>query len=165
VPIKVPLLNQNDPANGTLGSVACGPTSLAMIASYYGIDISTAQVIQDTNVNSSGTNLSTLANVAKQIGLTDTTSNSGIISGLYDAFTGGSAAYSGVSQAVSNGNPVIVNVDESPYSNGHAMVVTGISGDDVYVNNPWTGQSQVYGKTQFMAMWGSEGYGYIVPKP
>ncbi len=164
-PINVPLRNQNDPANGALGPSACGPTSLDMIAAFYGIDIPTSTIIQDAGTTNTGTNLSNLADAAKQIGLTGTTINDSVVGSLVDAFTGGSSALSGVTDAVSSGEPVIVNVDLDQYSNGHAVVVTGITSDSVYINNPWDGQAQVIGKTQFMAMWGSKGYGYIVPKP
>lgn len=164
-PLKVPLLNQLDPANGPLGSEACGPTSLNMIAEFYGINIPTSVVMADAQTTQTGTSLSSLEAAAKQIGLTNITDNSGFISGVGILATGGSSAMSGLTDAVTNGSPAIVNIDLDPYSGGHAVVVTGITSDSVYINNPWNGQSQVIATDQFMSMWGAKGYGYMVPKP
>ena len=168
--LSVPTLNQNDPANGALGSKACGPTALAMIADYYGLNASVPELIQMAGTTGVGTPINVLATVAQEIGLTDTVSNTGssignIGSDLGDAFFGGSSSYNTVVGALANGNPVIVNVDLDIYSGGHAMVVTGISGGEVYVNNPFNGQQEAYGEDQFMSMWGSEGYKYVIPKP
>jgi hypothetical protein len=168
--LNVPLLNQNDPANGPLGSEACGPTAVAMIAAYYGISASVPNLIQQAGTTNGGTPTENLVSLAQQIGLVNTTSNLGgsvsdTASGVVDAFTDGSASYSALTNAVSNGNPAIVNVDLSGFSGGHAMVVTGISNGEVYVNNPGNGQAEAYGETQFMAMWGSKGFAYVIPKP
>ena len=168
--LKVPLLNQNDPANGALGPEACGPTALAMIADYYGMNASVPDLMQMAGTSNVGTPINVLAAVAQEIGLTNTTSNTSnsagnIFSNLVDAFSGGSSSYDTVADALANGNPAIVNVDLNQYSGGHALVVTGISGGEVYVNNPVNGQEEAYGEEQFMTMWASEGYKYVIPKP
>jgi uncharacterized protein YvpB len=157
-PMAVPLISQPT-------DITCGPTSLTMDASYWGINLPVSEIISDTNMTNTGTTLSDLETTAKYIGLTVVSDNLSITSDIKDFFTG-SDALSDMTTAVNDGYPAIVNLDLSPYSGGHAVVVTGITDDSVYVNNPaGNGSQQVYSKSDFTAMWSAKGSEYIALGP
>ena len=170
---KVPLRNQNDSANGALASVDCGPTSMGMIADYYKnvlknnniLNLSTAELAKIAGTNSNGTTINQLIALAKVIGFNNTEYSSSVAVGIIDVFSGGALSYNKLSESVSSGYPTIVSVDLSPYSDGHALVVTGISNGKVTVNNPFDGITQTISQAEFNAMWKSKGYGYVIPKP
>lgn len=171
-PIPVPVRNQNDPANGSLGPVACVPTALGSVAAGAGVDKPPSFWIDALGTNSSGTPFGNMVAVAQQNGFPNTQYYQPTLSNVWNnTFHDGSASYGAMTNAINNGNPVIVGVDLGNYADGHALVVTGISGDNVYVNNPWgnsqgtpsAGQNQVISITEFKAMWRSQGYGYVIP--
>lgn len=163
--IDVPLRDQNDPLN-PFPATACGPTVLGMIADLYGINVSTPTLESIAGTNSQGTTIAGLISAAKQIGLTNIQSSedSTVLSRFADnlPLSSGVYSFSTIQDAISAGHPALVEVDLDSYSAGHALVVTGISGGNVYVNNPWNGEKQVIGETQFRDMWGSRGYQYLI---
>jgi uncharacterized protein YvpB len=157
-PMAVPLISQPT-------AITCGPTSLTMEASYWGVNLPTSEIISDTNMTNTGTTLSDLETTAKKIGLTVVSDNLSITSSIGNFFTG-SNDLANLTTNVNNGYPAIVNVDLSPYSGGHAIVVTGITDNAVYVNNPaGNGSQQVYSKSDFIAMWSAKGSEYIALGP
>jgi ABC-type bacteriocin/lantibiotic exporter with double-glycine peptidase domain len=67
--------------------------------------------------------------------------------------------------AVSKGPVVaIVKLGMTSSGNNHAVVVTGISGDNhVRINDPWDGQAHTYSWDDFSRSWGAN-FGSDAPK-
>jgi len=145
---------------------SCGPTDLAMAASYLlGTNITTSEIISMTNMTPTGSELSDLEDTAEKIGLTVVADNLSITSDIKDFWTG-SNDLNDMTDYVNSGYPVIVGVDLSPYTKGHALLVTGVTDDSVFVNNSaGSGSKQVYSKSDFMAMWSAKGSRYVVLGP
>jgi len=154
ISLNVPLRNQNDPANGQAGVAMCGPASLGMLLDFHGEDnISTRQLatmLGVTNSDSPGASPSDIVSIAKYLGY----SGSNV-----DVFTSAVGGLNYLRSNLSQGIPVIVSVNLQEYSNGHFIVVKGISDDFVTVNDPWTNSEtnseRQLGIDQFKAMWWS----------
>jgi uncharacterized protein YvpB len=163
-PLQVPLMDQNDPVYGKSGEYMCGPVALSMVLAYYDVNISPTE-LASTASTQTNTIFSNLLNTAQQFGFTNTAySNPTWSSALDNAFNDGASAFGTLQSEITSGHPVIVSVGGDTYGSGHYLVVTGVTSDSVYVNNPWGGTKETLGRAKFMEAWKSKGYGYIVPK-
>lgn len=150
-PRNVPLRDQLDPGNGGLGPNACGPTCLAMALEYFGKKVTTANLIAQTHTSAeNGATVKSLIDVANRY-LPSSHFSWGI------AFGTDPIEY--LKKYVARGSLVIVPIsgkygdgkEASP--DGHFILVTDVSGDKVYVNDPAGGERIVLTVKQLEARW------------
>jgi len=150
--IDVPKRTQFDPANGKYQNSWCGPTSLAMVYDYYGINKTTVKVAKTVyNKNVGGTYYMDIVKDARKNGFPNTTVK----------FNKG---FSYLKKNLEQGRPVIVGV-EVAWKSGHYMVVVGMKGDKIIVNDP--GRSAVrrtLSKSWFLTQWNGRSQRSIVLK-
>ncbi len=140
--VNVPMRTQFEPANGKYQKSWCGPTALAMVYDYYGRKESTASVANRTYdfVRRNGTVSGRLVQDARKNGFPNTTEQYGV-------------DFNYLQNNLSQGKPVIVGVEVN-WKNGHYMVVVGLEGNKVIVNDP--GRSQVrreFDRSWFLTQW------------
>ena len=164
-PLQVPLLSQNDPANGIMCQSACGPTAATMVAKFWGVNVSTMDLITAAGTTEDGTSLKDVENGLVKVGLKNVSDDLGTVQIIWNNWNSGSPALSDITTAVSNGEPVIVAVRGGWYGSGHTLVVTGVTSSSVYVNDPARSALQVIPKADFMASWKNGGYAYVIAKP
>ncbi len=151
--VEVPQRTQFDPVNGKYQSSWCGPTALGMIYEYYGRKESTWDIARRTyNFKArNGTNYQSMVNDAKKNGFPNTTVKF-------------NAGFDYLEQNLKQGRPVIVGV-EVAWRNGHYMVVVGIEGDKIIVNDP--GRRVVrrtFSRSWFLTQWNGRSQRSIVLK-
>lgn len=144
---------QFDPANGKYQNSWCGPTSLSMVYDYYGRKESTRDVanrIYDFK-GRTGTYVGDIVKDAKSHGFPNTTLKNNV-------------DFNYLEQNLKQGKPVIVGV-EVAWKNGHYMVVVGMEGNKVIVNDP--GRRAVrreFSKSWFLTQWNGRNRRSIVLK-
>jgi predicted double-glycine peptidase len=149
--MKVPVRYQRAKENGKPGSYYCGPTSLGMLLDHYGNNTPTAELATLCKTDTKGTIIWNMVVTARNLGFKSST---------YKEKT----TLDWLNEQTRAGTPVMVAVDTQGYwPGGHYMVVRGISGDKVYVNDPWGGP-RTYSITQFMAQWQPSRWSIIVKK-
>lgn len=140
--VDCPQRSQLDPANGQYRNYWCGPTSLGMVYEYYGRKETTAQVadrIYDFAGNT-GTYAGSIINDAKKNGFPNTEMKTGV-------------DFNYMEQKLKEGKPIIVGVEVS-YKYGHYMVVVGLSGNNVILNDPYhSGVRRVMSRSAFLTDW------------
>jgi len=117
--LAVPYYNQRNPANGPLRDVACGPTCLAMVLGFYGINVPITSLIKACQVSEpTGCYTTDIEQAAKQYRPSA------------QAFSGMSIDW--VKQQILAGKPVICNIP------GHFTVCVGIDQEGNFLfNDPW----------------------------
>jgi hypothetical protein len=122
--LVVPKRNQKDPENGPQGEYACGPTSLGMMFQYYGVNVSTPDLLKECHpTEEEGTTWETLLEVSKKY-----------FPGTHVANPRNADELKAV---LSGGNPCLIEIP------GHYMVCTGYDEQgNFYFNDPWPGDSQ-----------------------
>lgn len=160
--LDVPFISQFPPGTSWYETKNCGPTSYLMINSFYTTKALSVQSIKDVddwlsinygrpldNYNGYYTTIDDLKNLGTEFG----------------SFLGDDITFSDslekVRSVLKGGNPVIVFVYTNMFALGkgidqpHFMVLTGISGDTVYVNDPGKteGKNKAYPLQQFLYAW------------
>jgi len=140
--LDVPRRTQYNPANGEYQESWCGPTTLEMVYEYHGRLESTrdiAERIYDFEARN-GTDPNSILKDAKTHGFPNSTMRTGVdLDFLKDELEAG--------------NPVIVGV-EVAWQSGHYMVVVGMEGDKIIVNDP--GRKTVrreFSRSWFLTQW------------
>jgi uncharacterized protein YukE len=160
-------------AQGNLyGSAACSPTSVSMVTDYY-------------HAQNKANNTITPSDLIDMLDKGDGTPGSGMsLSNLTDEL--GDIGYKNISQKV-NANitdlqselikgPVIVTTGvkliggeardiQKAGSTIHAMVIKGVSADNVAVNDPWSGAEKVFSRATFDQMWSNGSNGMFAIRP
>ena len=160
-------------AQGDLyGSAACSPTSVSMVTDYY-------------HAQNKANNTITPSELIDMLDKGDGTPGSGMsLSNLTDEL--GDIGYKNISQKV-NANitdlqselikgPVIVTTGvklipgeardiQKAGSTIHAMVIKGVSADNVAVNDPWSGAEKVFSRATFDQMWSNGSNGMFAIRP
>jgi len=140
--LKTPRISQLEPENGRLGYSWCGPTSLRMIYTYYGRNESTRDIanrIYDWKGHT-GTYSTSIVSDANKHGFPGT-------------YIKTSCDFEFLEARLNEGKPVIVNVDVS-YKYGHYMVLVGLEGDRVILNDPYyKGVRREMSRSAFLADW------------
>jgi hypothetical protein len=143
----------------SFGSAACLPTSLSMVTDYYhGKDGSNRAVSTDEFLDMLDT-----GDGRKGVGVGLDRLNDDLSEVGYDDVKNFQSDMPGLRDELKNG-PVVVNVKvdllslpERSIKEGntynHAMVVKAISGTDVLLNDPWTGNEMKMSQDQFERMW------------
>ncbi len=140
--VNTPLRTQYDPVNGEYQSSWCGPTVLGMIYEQYGRK-ETTKAIADRVYNYEarmGTYVSDLVKDAREHGFPDTEIRTGV-------------DFDYIKENLEAGRPVIVGV-EVAWKSGHYMVVVGLEGDKIIVNDP--GRKKVrreFTRSWFLTQW------------
>lgn len=178
---SVPVNNSGGSGGGSSGSgnqapIPSAPAALGMVGNYYGVSIPTADIINMIGSGGEDATLSQLFNTAQKMGFTKTQSsfqdfNSADISSWSKYFNNGAQSLLALTKAIAKGNPVIVNVGDSPFSDGYVLIITGVSNGNIYVENPVNvlknnisgKNTQIIKITEFMSMWQGKGYSYIIP--
>lgn len=121
------------------GGTACGPTTLAIIASGYGIDKTPGEIASIiTTKYGDFTSADTLSKALNDLGL------------KHERKYGSDSTETKVKNIKANleaGNPVAVGVNPSKYSSGgHWIAILAIDGDTITISNPWRteGEEHVY---------------------
>ncbi len=142
VSLNVPQRTQFDPVNGKYQSSWCGPTSLAMLYEYYGRKEKTWDVAKRTYdfKRRQGTDAAKIVADAKAHGFPNTK----LVTGVDFNF---------LEQKLKEGKPVMVGV-EVAWQSGHYMVVVGLEGDKVIVNDPGRkGVRRTFSRSWFLRQW------------
>lgn len=114
LPLKI--RDQFDPANRIPGSFG-GPTALAMVLEFHGLNLTTNQVDDHVHATLAGTSNEDLARAARELGF----------QGIHD---GQRKTIAALRAEVANGYPVIVNFTTAEFPGGHYAVVSGFTPDN-----------------------------------
>ena len=122
--------------NGTITNSGCGPTSIAIIASGYGIDKTPADIcnlIKEKHGNYTGS--ATLSLALDDIGVAHETRSGDSTS----------TQIANIKANLEKGNPVAVGINGGTgYSpGGHWMAALGMDGDQIVISNPGNGNEAV----------------------
>lgn len=153
VRVDVPMRTQYEKANGKYQKSWCGPTSLAMVYEYHGKKETTYEVAKriydfDARV---GTFAKDIVKDAKRNGFKKTRVKTGV-------------DFDFLEKELKAGNPVIVGV-EVAWQSGHYMVVVGLEGDKVIVNDPGrSGVQRTFSRSWFLTQWNGRDRRSIVVK-
>ncbi|EKE06661.1 MAG: hypothetical protein ACD_18C00307G0004 [uncultured bacterium] len=159
--LDIPFITQFPPGTGWSFTKNCGPTSYLMIDSFYTDRNLSLQSIKDVddwlylnysksinNYNGSLTDIDDLKNIAIKFG------------SFFEEDVKLSNSFNDVKSAIQNNLPVIIKVYtnmriKGDYDIVHFMVLTGISGDTVYTNDPGktNGKNKAYPLSQFIYAW------------
>ncbi|OGH84890.1 MAG: hypothetical protein A2493_01440 [Candidatus Magasanikbacteria bacterium RIFOXYC12_FULL_33_11] len=159
--IDVPFIAQYPPGTDWYHTKNCGPTSYLMIDSFYTsrlLIVDTIKSMDDwlfdkygfpvNNYNGSLTDTKDIFNIALNFG------------DFYEEDVVKTRSLKDIKDAVNKGIPVIVAVytnmrENGDYDIGHFMVLTGMTDDTVYVNDPGktNGKNMSYTLDQFKSAW------------
>jgi ABC-type bacteriocin/lantibiotic exporter with double-glycine peptidase domain len=126
----------------------CGPASLKIVASYYGIRKSEIALTRLCNVDPIlGTSSAKLCHAARRVGFSARTSNF--------------SNFDEIERLLSNGTPIIVNwfspgrIDRSSseMADGHYSVVSGISPSSITIEDPELGKRRRIKRSDFLRVW------------
>ncbi len=152
----VPLRDQNDPENGVVGSAACGPTALGMALEYFGIDVSTQQLIEDCKLDPEiGATIKQIIDAANEY-LPKSHFSWGT------AFGKDPMTY--LKDKIANGGLAIVPIEgkygdgKEAVGSGHYLLITDVKDGNIYANDPSGGSRVVISENDFENLWvGKEG--------
>lgn len=139
---------QIKPFQETLHSGYCGPASLKMVFSYYGVEKTEEELaILCGRSSILGVNDKALKRVAKSFG--------------FDAEIQNHSTYKDIQRWLNRGVPVIVDwfsrgrtdYAEGETPDGHYSVVVGLDSDNIYLQDPETGHMRVIDRNDFMRVW------------
>ena len=145
---EVPLRDQNDPKNGSVGQAACGPTALGMALEYFGKNIPTKQLIKGSGMNpDEGAYIPELIDEA----------NKYLPNSHFSWWTIIGDAMDYLKREIKSGGLVIVPVQgdyaDKTAGEGHYLLVTDIKGGNVYANDPAGGTRVVISEKDFRNIW------------
>ena len=132
----------------TLRAGMCGPASLKMVLSYYGVEKTEKELAELCGTNSDlGTSAEGLKRAAEQLGFTVEVKNN--------------STFDDIQQWLDKNIPVIVNwftrgrIDyaDSEIPDGHLSVVVGLDDQDIYLQDPETGGLRRIARDDFMKVW------------
>ncbi len=140
--VEVPQRTQLESANGKYQKSWCGPTALAMVYEYYGRKETTwkvAERIYDFK-RRGGTDAARIVSDAQKNGFPNTTLKTNV-------------DFHYLENNLKQGKPIIVGV-EVAWQSGHYMVVVGMKGNKIIVNDPGRpGVRREFSKTWFLRQW------------
>lgn len=160
--LDVPFIRQANPPGNWNNTRNCGQTSSLMVYCYYNGSTPTVQGIMDiddwlfdhygdpvNDYNGSYTDTEQLETMAREYG------------GFQDSNRHTHWSFSQLENEIENNNPVIVAVKTRMQPNGalHFMVLIGIRGDSVIVNDPGLtfGGANEYSISDFLNVWKDQG--------
>lgn len=141
--LKVPEYYQIDAENeaGYDTGTLCGPTSLSMLLDFHGVDNTIGDMASRVYVKGSGSSADTLVKEAKL---------KGFDKARYEV--GKDLEF--VEKSIRAGKPFIANIIDPTSGNGHYVVVIGITGDKVIINDPITSGIRLeWTRDEFMKAW------------
>lgn len=136
------------PFQETLNSSMCGPASLKMILSYYGVEKTERELARlcqtDSNI---GTNAVSLKQVAESLGFNVEVKNQ--------------CTFDDIQQWINKKVPVIINwfskgrsdYDESVMADGHYSLVVGLDEQYIYLQDPEIGGLRKIARDDFLRVW------------
>ena len=136
------------PFQETLHGGYCGPASLKILFSYYGVEKTEQELTQLCGVDKDlGTDDKTIKKVAEQLGFKVEIKNF--------------ADYDHIQTWLENGVPVIVDwftrgrsdYNDSEVADGHYSVVMGLDDDNIYLQDPEIGGMRTIARDKFMSVW------------
>jgi len=117
----------------------CGPASLKIVLSYYGINISEKVIAKQTKTTPKlGCSLNNLLKYAKQLGL--------------KAYHKDNCSIANLQSLLNKKIPVIVDW-YSPRGEGHYSVIIDISGNKITYIDPYSGKKMKINKRDFLFRW------------
>ena len=132
----------------TLHAGMCGPASLKMVLSYYGVEKTEKELAELCGTDSNlGTSADGLKRAAEQLGFTVEIKSD--------------STFDDIQRWLDKKVPVIVNwftrgridYDDSEVPDGHLSVVVGLDDKDIYLQDPETGGSRKIARDDFMKVW------------
>jgi len=132
----------------TLNAGMCGPASLKILLSYYGVDKSENE-------------LAKLCGTKKDLGTDDQGIKKSAESLGFKVKIKNNSSFKDIERWLDKGTPVIVNwftrgrIDytDSDVADGHYSVVCGLDDKNIYLQDPETGSMRKLDKEDFMAVW------------
>lgn len=136
------------PFQETLNAGMCGPASLKMVLSYYGI-------------NKSERELAKLCETDKDLGTDDKAIEKAAKSLRFKVKIKNNSSFKDIEKWLNKDVPVIVNwftrgrmdYTDSDVSDGHYSVVCGMDDKNIYIQDPETGGIRKLDKEDFMTVW------------
>ena len=118
----------------------CGPTSLQMVFSYYGIRESEAALKEELETSpETGTEHQQMINAVLKRG--------------FHCYVNNDATLEDIHSLVERGVPTIVRFLETANNEDHYGVVVGVSSEEVVINDPWNGERVRFSHEDFMGRW------------
>ena len=172
--LDIPFITQFPPGTSWNDTLNCGPTSYLMVDSFFTGRSLNMQIIKDVddwllenynmpvnNYNGNNTYLSDIKNISMEFG------------DFHDEDVVLTYSFDSVKDALNDGLPVVVLVYTNmlkyglSFDKGHFMVLTGISGDTVYTNDPGktNGKNKTYPLSQFLYAWGLQNNAALIFYP
>ncbi len=136
------------PFQETLNAGMCGPASLKILLSYYGVKKDEKELAELCRTKKDlGTNDQGIKKAAESLGFKVKIKNN--------------SSFKDIERWIDKGVPVIVNwftrgrVDytDADISDGHYSVVCGIDNKNIYLQDPETGSMRKLNKEDFMTVW------------
>lgn len=118
----------------------CGPTSLQMVLSFYGIRESESALAEE--LKSTAENGTYHKNMLEAV----------LRRGLY-CYINDESNLEELRSLLGNGIPVIVRYLERERNEDHYGVVVGLSDEVVAINDPWAGERVHFSREEFIARW------------
>lgn len=136
------------PFEETLNSSMCGPASLKMVLSYYGVEKSESELAELCGTDP---DLGTSSEQIKKVA-----ANLGFIVEIHNNST-----FNDIEQWIDKKVPVIVNwftrgrldYSGSEVSDGHFSVVVGLDEENIYLQDPEIGKLRNISRDDFMSVW------------
>lgn len=136
------------PFQETLHGGYCGPATLKILLSYYGLEKSEEELAQLCGIDKHlGIDDQAIKKVAEQLGFKVEIKNF--------------ADYSDMQSWLKKGVPVIVNwftrgrsdYGDSVVADGHYSVVMGLDDENIYLQDPEIGKMRTIARSEFMKVW------------
>ena len=136
------------PFQETLHAGMCGPASLKIVLSYYGVDKSEAELAQLTDWDPNfGVSNENIAKAARSLGFTVEIKNE--------------SSFADIEKWLAKGVPVLVDwftrgrpdYDDSEVAEGHSSVVVGLDDDHIYLQDPEIGGLRKITRDNFLKVW------------
>jgi len=149
VKLIVPKRNQHAPGNGPDADDYCGPAAMGMVLDHFGVHKTTLELAALCGVeNGEGTSARKMCRAAKKLGFR-------ILDKEY------SPDLDFIKKMIRRGLPLIVGLDIDDARDGHFMVVTGFSGNQLILNDPWDGCEVTLTEKKFMRCWKARRFGCV----
>jgi predicted double-glycine peptidase len=136
------------PFQETLGAGMCGPASLKVVLSYYGVEKSEAELAVLCGTDRElGTTAEDLRRVAEELG--------------FEAEVKNGSSFEDIGRWLSEGVPAIVDwfsrgrsdASDSAVADGHYSVVVGLDDRDIFLQDPETGSLRRMDREDFLTVW------------
>jgi len=133
--LKIPYFKQDT-------RYSCGPATLQMIFAFYGKEISETNLTERLKTKEGdGTKHSNLIRVANEEG--------------FYVYVNTDSSIEEVREILAKDIPVIVNFVEPSNEEGHYAVVVDITGEKIFLNDPWNGENFEMSIIDFENRWQS----------